>query len=256
MILMYHHISPESAIPADPVRRREEGWNFNSTPETLERHITFLRGRGFSFIPYSEYVEGIRKSGLAPRRAISVSFDDGWKDNPEHALPVLKSLGVPAIFFLVSEGIQGVDPESLSGPDGIRSLLAAGMEIGAHTRTHRSLARIPLEEARAEILGSRDDLEERHGVKIRHFAYPGGNFNREVARVVQEEAVMDSAVSVVPALSNRRDSLYWLSRETPAEPWGFLARSRLTNPLLRLHLARKSRARLELALDGVGLKAY
>jgi peptidoglycan/xylan/chitin deacetylase (PgdA/CDA1 family) len=251
MILMYHHLSPESEIPADPSRRRAEGWDFHCTPETFERHIAFLRKRGFTYVAFSEYVEGIQRTGTAPRRAVTVSFDDGWKDNPAHALPVLKAANVPAIFFLVSGQVEGIGADCFSGRDGVQALLDAGMEIGGHTRTHRPLARITLDEARTEILGNRDDLEHRYGVKIRHFAYPGGNFNRSVAEVVQREAGMESAVCVLPALENRRESLYWLSRETPAEPWGVLAKNRLIHPALRSYFAWKSRHRLELALDTV-----
>lgn len=249
MILMYHHLSPISAIPPDRSRQREEGWDFHCTAETFERQVTYLRKRGFSFVPFSEYVAEIRKNGTAPRGAVAVSFDDGWKDNREYALPVLEATKVPAIFYLVSGKIEGIEPDSFCDTAGIKALLAAGMEIGGHTRTHRPLARIPLAEARCEILGNKDDLEQRYGVTVRHFAYPGGNFNRSVAEVVKEEAGMESAVSVFPALPNGRRSLYWLSRETPIDPWGYFAQLRLTHPLLRRHLARKSRKRLEEALD-------
>ncbi len=244
MILMYHHVSPVSEIPEDPARCGAEGWAYHTTPETLSEHISFLRRRRHAFVPYSDYVAAIRRNGCAPRRAVTVTFDDGWLDNISHALPVLQAESVPAIFFLVSGELPSVPSSSFAGPEGIRALLDAGMEIGGHTRTHRPLAMLKAEEAAEEILGSVSDLEARHGASVRHFAYPGGSFNRSVARIAEESGILESACSILPGPGNRRQSLYWLHRETVAEPWDTAARFRLANPAWRMVQSIRSRARL------------
>jgi peptidoglycan/xylan/chitin deacetylase (PgdA/CDA1 family) len=53
------------------------------------------------------------------------------------------------------------------------------VEIGAHTRRHPILAACALEEARAEVAGSRADLEQLLGVPVGLFAYPNGHEGRD-----------------------------------------------------------------------------
>src|SRR5215207_4774739 len=94
---MYHHISP--ARPADaPV---DEGWFWWHAPEMLEHHIRELRRRGRQIVSLDEYVEGIA-TRKPSRHAVVLSFDDGWKDNYDHAMPVLRALEAPATFFVTT----------------------------------------------------------------------------------------------------------------------------------------------------------
>src|SRR5437588_6332009 len=60
----------------------------------------------------------------------------------------------------------------------------AGITIGSHTRTHPALPLESEEKVLDEVAGSRRALEHRLGVPVRHFAYPGGGFNRDTVRAV------------------------------------------------------------------------
>jgi len=77
-----------------------------------------------------------------------------------------------------SEGLQPLSWEMLD------AMLAAGLTVGSHTRTHARLAHESEERIRAELVGSRRALEQRLRVPARHFAYPGGDFNGAVVRAV------------------------------------------------------------------------
>ncbi len=69
----------------------------------------------------------------------------------------------------------------------LRELAREGVTLAAHTRTHPALTRLPPEEARAEIRGSREDLERETGVSPRVFAYPFGDHDDRVAALAREE---------------------------------------------------------------------
>ncbi len=49
---------------------------------------------------------GLLNAGKLPRRAILVTFDDGYRDNYEHAWPILRQFGVPASFFIVTDAVD------------------------------------------------------------------------------------------------------------------------------------------------------
>jgi peptidoglycan/xylan/chitin deacetylase (PgdA/CDA1 family) len=74
------------------------------------------------------------------------------------------------------------------GWDDLRSLRREGVELAAHSRSHPLLTRLPIAEARAEVDGSRRDLERQlgHGAFPNVFAYPAGAHDAETRRVLSE----------------------------------------------------------------------
>jgi peptidoglycan/xylan/chitin deacetylase (PgdA/CDA1 family) len=57
--------------------------------------------------------------------------------------------------------------------------------IGAHTHCHNLLDQIPLQQAEETIIQSKQILEEITGTAVHHFAYPNGNFNDNIVRIVR-----------------------------------------------------------------------
>ena len=73
--------------------------------DTFERQIEYLTRR-FLILSFQEALKmWERKSADPDERYCIVTFDDGWRDNYEHAFPVLKKYGVPATIFLPTEFI-------------------------------------------------------------------------------------------------------------------------------------------------------
>ncbi len=69
----------------------------------------------------------------------------------------------------------------------LSDLSSAGIEIGAHTRSHRDLRRLSTEEAHEEIAGSRTELEDRLGRPVESFAYPFGYYSHDSLEIVSRE---------------------------------------------------------------------
>jgi peptidoglycan/xylan/chitin deacetylase (PgdA/CDA1 family) len=102
-VLMYHRVLPRETIARDHV---EPGMVV--TPETFSRHLGWLKD-GYSVLPLEEIVARQERGAPLPARACAITFDDGWRDNLEHALPALERHGLPATIFVVTErvGSQG-----------------------------------------------------------------------------------------------------------------------------------------------------
>jgi O-antigen/teichoic acid export membrane protein/peptidoglycan/xylan/chitin deacetylase (PgdA/CDA1 family) len=88
---------------------------------------------------------------------------------------------------------EHVPAETLSW-DELRELASDGVSIGAHTRTHPALTQLPLDAARAEIRGSREDVLHEIGRVSPIFSYPFGDHDLKVAKVAREEG-FDAAVT-------------------------------------------------------------
>ena len=221
MILLYHHVAPARAVPA--AWERSEGWNWRHSPEGFEGQLAELKRRNYDFVSLAELVDEIQRRGTEPPMSAVVTFDDGWLDNFEFALPVLKRLSIPATFFVTTaQRRDGVQDSKRMGLTQLRELVHSGMNVGGHSRSHPDLRKLPAEKASEEIRGCREDLEQKLGVCIRLFAYPGGAFNRQVARLT-EEAGYIAACSVLGPCRNDTSSLFWLYRDLLTESmntWG------------------------------------
>jgi peptidoglycan/xylan/chitin deacetylase (PgdA/CDA1 family) len=102
--------------------------------------------------------------------------------------------------------------------DQVRALSASGMQLGAHTRNHPILARLGVEEARAEIEGGKADLENIADRGIELFAYPNGrpgaDYTPGSVQLVKS-AGFRAAVSTAWGAASRGCDVFQLPRFTP-----------------------------------------
>jgi peptidoglycan/xylan/chitin deacetylase (PgdA/CDA1 family) len=98
-VLMYHRVIPA----ADAARNAVEPGMF-VTPETFERHLAWLAS-SFSVLPLHEITDRLAREAPLPARACAITFDDGWRDNHDHALPALERHGLPATIFVVTDRV-------------------------------------------------------------------------------------------------------------------------------------------------------
>lgn len=138
--------------------------------------IAYLQRHG-RFVGADEAVTLLETGAATAGRHFLVTFDDGYADTVEVALPVLRAAGVPAILFLVSDWLDA-PPANPPGPYADRAMvaawLAAGMAVGSHGCSHARIATLGDAAAEREIAGSREVLAAATGVPIRHFACPWG----------------------------------------------------------------------------------
>jgi peptidoglycan/xylan/chitin deacetylase (PgdA/CDA1 family) len=95
LVLMYHRVLP----PDHPDRAIEQPGMYVS-PATLDMHLATLK-HYFPIVYLDQWVDSAAR-GEAPAQACALTFDDGWRDNFDHAFPVLRRHAAPATIFLVS----------------------------------------------------------------------------------------------------------------------------------------------------------
>ena len=98
-ILMFHHVRPWRPRAFAPNRLLE------ITPAFLDRTLRVAREMGFDLIPLDEVPERLRGPGRRP--FVVLTFDDGYRDNAEYALPVLKRHGAPWTLFVSADYAEG-----------------------------------------------------------------------------------------------------------------------------------------------------
>ena len=188
-------------------------------PARFEKQLAYLKKRGFVFYTASEMIGHYRERAAFPPMGITLTFDDGWKDNYTNAFPILRRLGIKATIFLVPSCIGQVSDKALAKGEGAREHLTRaeilemseqGIEFGSHSLNHRLLHQLPAEEVKFEVLESKRQLEELLQKSCKVFAYPAGFFNEEVRAVVEETGHVGAFTTVYGP--NERPDPYALNR--------------------------------------------
>lgn len=98
-ILMYHRVLPPERADRDAVLD-----GMYVAPDTFARHLDWLSDE-FRVLPLREIATRIEAGDPLPPGACALTFDDGWRDNLENALPALEARGLPATIFVVTERV-------------------------------------------------------------------------------------------------------------------------------------------------------
>jgi peptidoglycan/xylan/chitin deacetylase (PgdA/CDA1 family) len=128
---------------------------------------------------------------------VAVTFDDGYEDIVENALPELSKRGMPSTIFIITEllgckrnwehrGGEDTSEVRLMSPEQLRNLPADLVRIGSHTMTHAFLPRLDAEKMREELSGSRVKLERLLNRDVKTFALPYGAYNETVLQISRE----------------------------------------------------------------------
>jgi peptidoglycan/xylan/chitin deacetylase (PgdA/CDA1 family) len=184
-ILMYHNIAQ---VPLGISVYR----SLYVSPASFARQMGLLRALGYRGVSMGDAMPYLR--GEKHGKVAVVTLDDGYVDNLESAAPILQRYGFTATCYVVSSRIgqyNAWDDEKL----GIRKPLMtaeqlmawhdAGMEIGAHTRTHVRLSQCTDQQQADEISGSKAELEDRLGITITQFCYPYGDCDERAVEVTR-----------------------------------------------------------------------
>ena len=158
----------------------EGGLTYRS--DRFERFCEFFRAQ-FTVIPLSEQIAG-SNAGKHMGGTLSITLDDGYRDNCEVAAPILRKLGLPATFFLTTgfigtETVAFWDQTLPRAPgwmnwDQVRSLASQGFEIGCHTHGHIDLGTADEQTVWTDLELSKGVLREQLGRATTLFAYPFG----------------------------------------------------------------------------------
>lgn len=189
-ILLYHRIAVSTD---DPLM-------LCVSPSGFEKHLQFLTKK-YNVISLSELSRRTTSGSLEGNEA-AVTFDDGYQDNLNNALPLLEKYNVPATIFISTKSFGGKasfegvaefnehDNVLFLSEDEIKVLSNNPLiEIGAHTVTHPRLSSLNLNDQKQEIIESKMVLEKITGKEITMFAYPFGgayDFNSTSEQVVKD----------------------------------------------------------------------
>jgi peptidoglycan/xylan/chitin deacetylase (PgdA/CDA1 family) len=178
-ILAYHSISDQ----------RTDRWSIGR--RQFERHVQLLRVSGMTVVSLEELVCRMQL-GSSLEKMVAITFDDGYCDFLEHAVPILRDYELPATVFVpvarlggISAWSQFVSDATIMTSEQLERVLQQGFAIGSHSTSHRRLPTLPDADLHEEINGSWRWLRENFGLDWVAFAYPFGDFTERERLAVQ-----------------------------------------------------------------------
>ena len=175
-ILMYHKVND---LPDNPT----------TVPVGIfDEQLARLAELGYNVVDLDAVLDHYTVGKVLPEKAVLITFDDGYRDTLENALPVLQEHGYPAVVFIPVAYMEDETPlphEARLVERGVRNrtldwglmreLDSSGVRVESHGIAHRPLAEVMLDEAVREIAVSKLKLEEKLGRPVRAYAYVKGS---------------------------------------------------------------------------------
>jgi glycosyltransferase involved in cell wall biosynthesis/peptidoglycan/xylan/chitin deacetylase (PgdA/CDA1 family) len=171
----------------------DEGETYVAPKRSFARQMRLLAALRYKVISAEELVRCLREQRLPAERTAVITIDDGYADNHDVALPVLRRHGFAATVYLVAGRLGARNDWNSDGaakdrpmlsPAQIRTMQEDDIRFGSHTQTHCSLPEASDEVALREVEGSRTDLEQILETPVTTFAYPYGNLDDRILGIV------------------------------------------------------------------------
>jgi len=195
VILTYHSLDDSESVISIP-------------PALFRRQMEFLAASGIPVVPLDQ---ALHRPG-----SIAITFDDGFCNLLDHAVPVLERLRLPATIFVVSEfcgrnnnwpsQLHGVPDLPLLSWDNL-SALPPLISLGAHTMTHPDLRRLSAEECERELRVCQGQIEQHLGRPVQCLAYPYGASSPQVRSLADRhfELAVGTSLRFLSTRSSRLD---------------------------------------------------
>lgn len=180
------------------------------SPAKLEAQMKYLHDHGYTPISLDTFINLIEKKNgiVAPDKPVLLTFDDGYVDNVEEAMPILAKYNFPATLFMSPGMVE--DPSYLNW-EGVKQLQQAGWDIQPHGMTHPHLAKLSAEEQAYQITEARKLIEEQLGTQADVFCFPYGEYNQTTLKLLKEHGFR-YAFTIEQGYTTNQQSPYLLKR--------------------------------------------
>lgn len=183
VILQYHHVAEDT--PAVTSIR----------PLQFRAHLQHLKDEGFNIIDLKRGIKAVLAEEPLPDKAVAITFDDAYRNILTNAAPILDEFGYTATIFVATD-LVGTSQYYMSWEE-LRCLESRGYLMANHSASHAHLLRITGESGTewrenlvSEIESAQDKLEQELENPVRYFAYPYGEYNDMIMRLMIELGYM------------------------------------------------------------------
>lgn len=190
-VLMYHRVVPG-------LTKKYNHWH-HVTIAKFRKQLKLIDKLGFTPITFTDYQLYREDKLTLPSKPIIITFDDGYEDTYENAIPIMMEMGMKGVIYVMGnrklkraswEEKDKDDICTLMTNKQIKAAKKMGFEIGSHSMHHEVLSDLTDHEARKSIQKSKEEIESILNEPIHSFAYPYGRFDQRTKQMVADSGYL------------------------------------------------------------------
>lgn len=197
-ILMYHHI-------ADVV----DGNTLYVPEDEFRMEMQALKDAGYYTLSPEEAYRVLTKNESPAEKIVWITFDDGYMNNYQAAVPILTELEMKGTINIISSANDGVD--YISNEQLLELNKNPLISLQSHTVSHLDLSGLDFDSQTSELSDSRQSISELLGKDITSICYPSGRYNDETLSIA-ETSGYKLGLTTNGGLASSNDGLYSLNR--------------------------------------------
>lgn len=172
-VLMYHSIATEAG-------------NILRVPkEKFDEQMKWLVDNGYSTITLDEAYTAVSEKEEIPEKSVVITFDDGYIDNYQNALPILQKYNLTGTVFMITDRIDDEANGYLTASQ-LKEMDSSAIKVESHTVDHEDLDSLSFDKQLEELKNSKQTLEELLNKEINFIAYPTGKYNDDTIKAAKE----------------------------------------------------------------------
>lgn len=186
-ILMYHHVG---ALPEHPDAIRKD---LTVSAENFEKQAAWLEQAGYHSITFADILLYTQGKYKLPEKPVIFTFDDGYQDVFDNAVPTLKKHGFAGTFGIITQfpGINTGD-NSYASWDTIKAAQKQGMEIVSHTQDHFDGTNPGYSDQFIldNLSNAQKDIQQHLGTKpLPVLIYPYGHYSQRYIAIAEKAGI-------------------------------------------------------------------
>lgn len=174
----------------------------NTSLKELEKEFLYLQTHGYKVIPLHKLVQALKTHQSIDDRWVVLTIDDGFKSFLR-ALPLFRRFHYPFTLFISTNPIEKGYPDFLNWKD--MKMIAKYGEIAFHSHSHPHLCDLNDTAIKQDTNTGLEILEKRLGIKPRSYAYPYGEYDKRVEKIITSfgfEAICNQNIGAIDSSSN------------------------------------------------------
>ena len=184
---MYHRVLADKP-------EKESRWHYVTVTD-FRYQMNLIDRMGYTPITFYDYQLFLEGKLTLPAKPIIITFDDGYLDTLENAIPVMLEFNMRAVIFVMGnrklktarwDEVDDFDSCPLMSDEQIQMIQKMDFEIGAHSLNHIALTGLSEKDMAFEIHSSKQAIEKILNKEIQTFSYPYGSIDKRVKRIVSE----------------------------------------------------------------------
>lgn len=177
-VLMYHRICDLTPSEArSPLMR-----DLTVPPAAFDEQVRYLAENHFAILSVTDLETALLGQRPLPERAVAITMDDGYADNFECALPILRRYSASATIFLVTAAVGSANHLTWNQ---VLTMTRRDVAFESHTVHHYDLTTLPANQLMFELQNSKQVIEEALGSPVTQVAYPSGMYNDAIVAAAQ-----------------------------------------------------------------------